>query len=75
MKHEKKLNQGQQEQHTAAGQQSGHSVERQFDNVEQLLRHDALHTPVPPRIASRLRESLAGSPAPSKAWWRRFFGS
>ncbi len=74
MKHEKKLNQAQQEQSTA-GQQHQQGVERQFESVEQLLRHDALHTPVPPQIAVRLRGSLAGSSAPSKAWWRRFFGS
>ncbi len=74
MKHEKKLNQVPQEQSTA-GQQHQQAVERQFESVEQLLRHDALHTPVPPQIAVRLRDSLAGSSAPSKAWWRRFFGS
>jgi hypothetical protein len=75
MKHEKKLSQAQQEQSAAAEQQTQKSEERQFESVEHLLRHDAVHTPVPPRIASRLRESLAGSSAPSKGWWRRFFGS
>ena len=74
MKHEKKLNQAQQEQSTI-GQQHQQGLERQFESVEQLLRHDALHTPLPPRIAQRLRESLAGSVPPPRAWWRRFFGS
>jgi hypothetical protein len=41
-----------------------------------MLRHDALHTPVPPSIAGRLEESLKQSPPPSsRAWWRRFFGA
>jgi hypothetical protein len=75
MKHEKKLSQAGQEQSATAEQQSRLSAECQFESVEKLLRHDALHTPVPPRIARRLRDSLAGFPAPPKAWWRRFFGS
>lgn len=75
MKHEKRLHQDQQEQSASAAQHQAQSAEQQFDSVEQLLRHDALHTPVPPNIVRRLRESLAGASAPSKAWWRRFFGS
>ncbi len=75
MKHEKRLKQGQQEQSASAEQHREKSAEQQFESVEQLLRHDALHTPLPPRIAQRLRESLAGSVPPPKAWWRRFFGS
>ncbi len=47
---------------------------REFGTVEELLRHDALHTPVPPSIAQRLRESIGPvAPAP-KPWWRRLFG-
>ena len=75
MKHEKKLTQGQQEQNVPAEQQAQQSVERQFESVEQLLRHDALHTPVPPAIAHRLQESVKDlSPAAARAWWRRWLG-
>jgi hypothetical protein len=38
-----------------------------------MLRHDARHTPVPPKIAHRLQESLG--PSPTRPWWRRLFGS
>jgi hypothetical protein len=48
------------------------STEREFENAEELLRHDALHTPVPPRIAQRLQESLDKTPALPQPWWRRF---
>jgi hypothetical protein len=47
----------------------------QFATVEDLLRHDALHTPVPPRIAHRLEESIGKSAPPLRPWWRRFFGT
>jgi hypothetical protein len=52
-------------------QQSGH----EFTSVEEMLRHDALHTPVPPAIAQRLQESVGQLPAPSReSWWRKIFG-
>jgi hypothetical protein len=48
----------------------------EFGSPEELLRHDATLTPVPPAIAERLKKSLEGeaSPAPSP-WWRRLLGS
>lgn len=46
---------------------------REFGSVEEMLRHDALHTPVPPNVANRLQKSI-GPAAASPAWWRRFFG-
>lgn len=45
---------------------------REFENAEELLRHDAIHTPVPPGIARRLQESLDKSPAAERPWWKRF---
>jgi hypothetical protein len=40
-----------------------------------MLRHDALHTSVPPTIAHRLAESVSQlPPPPARGWWRRFFG-
>jgi len=49
------------------------SAEREFATAEELLRHDALHTPVPPGIARRLQDSLdKEQPSPPQPWWRRF---
>ncbi len=75
MKRQSKLTIRQQEQQQAAEQQTQQNVAREFATAEELLRHDALHTPVPPSIARRLKQSIAGLPPPSRAWWRRFFGS
>jgi len=46
---------------------------REFGSPEEMLRHDALHTPVPPAIAHRLQESIGRTPPPSPAWWRKLF--
>ena len=46
-----------------------------FAGVEEMLRHDALHTPVPPRIAHRLVESIGQTTPANVSWWRRLFGS
>jgi hypothetical protein len=45
----------------------------EFPSVDEMLRHDALHTPVPPGIERRVRDSL-GEEAKPQAWWRRWFG-
>ena len=65
-----KLVQRQAQQQEAAQVQK--STELEFEHAEQLLRHDALHTPVPPRIAQRLQESLDKTPPAPRPWWRRF---
>ena len=62
-----------QEQHQVAQQQQ-QSAPLQFASAEELLRHDALHTPVPPSIARRLQESLARLPAVRPSWWQRLLG-
>jgi hypothetical protein len=76
MNHRKRLSSRQtsdEQQHTEARQHT-ESAAREFGSVEELLRHDALHTPVPPAIAVRLQDSLAKNPPP-RPWWRRWFGS
>ncbi|HPC61306.1 MAG TPA: hypothetical protein PKX23_11645 [Verrucomicrobiota bacterium] len=46
----------------------------EFNSVEELLRHDAIHTPVPPAIEHRLARALpAPPPQPAGPWWRRWF--
>ena len=71
MKHNSRLRSDEQAQQIFSGQQARET--REFSGVEELLRHDALHTPVPPSIAGRLRESI-GSLKPNRSWWRRLFG-
>jgi hypothetical protein len=46
----------------------------EFGSVEEMLRHDALHTPVPPAISYRLQESIGKAPRPATSWWQRWFG-
>jgi hypothetical protein len=60
------------EQNLVDRQQSQSVLE--FDSVEAMLRHDTDHTPVPPAIAERLRESIGGLPLPARSWWRRLLG-
>jgi hypothetical protein len=70
MKRQTKLTQQEQEQLAAAQQQTQSSSPQEFASVEELLRHDAEHTLVPPRIAHRLEESTGKLPPPSgRAWW------
>ncbi len=71
----KKLTSQQQseEQQSAAGQlQARTESAREFASVEEMLRHDALHTPVPPAVAHRLQASIRQSP--NRSWWQRLFG-
>ena len=75
MKRETKLTQKEQEQLAGEQQQTQSSAAREFGSVEEMLRHDALHTPVPPTIAHRLEESIEQSPPRvGRAWWRRLLG-
>ena len=75
-KHELKTTQAQESEELIV-QASQTQQEREFGTVEELLRHDAGQNPVPPSVAQRLEQSLAGSePAGSpKPWWRRILGS
>ena len=46
----------------------------EFSSAEELLRHDAAQTVVPPAVQERLIRSLAlESKPPEKRGWRRFF--
>ena len=46
----------------------------EFASPEAMLRHDALHTPVPPSVEHRLAESVSHWSPPVRPWWRRLFG-
>ena len=73
MKHETKLN-SQRQHENAAEHQSRQQGATKFAGVEEMLRADALHTLVPPRLADRLQHSSADCPRPARSWWQRFFG-
>jgi len=47
------------------------SPAREFASAEELLRHDASQTIVPPAIAERLSQSIQNEPKPAQSWWRR----
>jgi hypothetical protein len=75
MKRQTKLTQKEQEQLAAGQQQTQSSSAQEFASVDEMLRHDALHTPLPPTIEHRLEESVKDlPPAGSRGWWRRLLG-
>lgn len=69
MKQESK-HRSQEHQSTASASAQGANT-REFASVEELLRHDAAQTPVPPIIAERLTKSIRDLPRPSRTWWER----
>jgi hypothetical protein len=71
MKHEKKFSQ---QEHQASETQARQTTAQEFGSVEELLRHDAKQTCVPPAIAQRLNRSLQNEPCPPRSWWRRWLG-
>lgn len=76
MQRQTKLNSQEQEQvqPQSAAQQTQPASAREFATPEEMLRHDALHTPVPPTIAHRLQESIGKAPPRAPSWWRRLLG-
>lgn len=74
MKEQNRLtSQTQAQEQALTDQQTQPESAREFATAEDLLRHDALHTPVPPRIAHRLQESIGKTVPPAGPWWRRIF--
>ena len=71
-RHTSKLNQ---HEETALHQ---HSAQQQtaveFASAEEMLRHDAGQTPVPPAVAERLQRSVEQEPKPPPSLWQRLFG-
>jgi len=72
MKRQTRLTPQEQAQHDLSHQQHPQQAVTEFATAEAMLRHDAEHTPVPPSIARRLKESIAQ--VPRRSWLRRFFG-
>ena len=75
MNHRKEFQSRQEGQQTQSTQQGlTRETTREFAHADELLRHDSLHTPVPPNLAFRLAESIGPAPAKPRPWWRRLFG-
>jgi hypothetical protein len=71
MKRQTKLkSQEQQELSEVKAQQT---AAREFATPEELLRHDASQTIVPPAVGKRLNESIQQEPRRARSWWQRFF--
>ena len=62
------------QQQLAAGQKTQAQSAQEFATVEEMLRHDSIHTPVPPDIELRLQKSAAGLPGSKRSWLRKLFG-
>jgi hypothetical protein len=63
-----------QEQQQISESQSQQTAAREFATAEELLRHDAAQTKVPPSVAERLDKSLQDEPKPTRSLWRRLTG-
>jgi hypothetical protein len=49
--------------------------QREFGNVEEMLRFDAAQTPVPGKITERIQASVEREKLrPPRPWWKRLFG-
>ena len=68
MKQESKFR-SQEQQKLSHSQQS---TAQEFATAEELLRHDAAQTDVPPAIAERLTQSIAQLPQKPQSWWQRW---
>lgn len=72
MKHQTKLSQ---EQLQVAAHQTGQQAAHEFANAEELLRHDAKQTAVPPQISQRLKRTTGKAAAEQpRSWWKNLFG-
>ena len=60
------------EQEQLAALNAPQTSTREFATAEELLRHDAGRTEVPPVIAERLLKSIQNLPHPAPTWWQRW---
>jgi hypothetical protein len=63
------------QEESVSSQQQEQAKGREFASPEEMLRHDALQTVVPPGIASRLHASIQQTTPEKLSWWQRLFGS
>jgi hypothetical protein len=72
MKQQHKFSSGQQQEHIEA--RTARTAVKEFESVEELLRHDAAQTTVPPEIAQRLQQAAVETGTPKRPWWRKLLG-
>jgi len=63
-----------QKQEHVEEQQTQANTASEFANTEELLRHDAAQTTVPPQVAERLKRSTTNAAPPRSGWIKRIFG-
>ena len=67
-----------QEETTAQTQNQQQNAQQQttvqFDTAEEMLRHDAAQTDLPPAVAERLKASVAREGKSCRSFWQRVFG-
>ena len=73
-RHTSKLNQHEHEETILQQQNAQQQTAVEFASAEEMLRHDAGQTPVPPAVAERLQQSVAQEPKRSPSLWQRLFG-
>ena len=71
--HISRLNEHEHEHTTSHQQSAQQQTAVEFATTEDMLRHDAAQTPVPPAVAERLQKSVEREPRPARAWWQRWF--
>jgi hypothetical protein len=74
MKEQNKFSTGRHQEQAAEAQTSANTSALEFQSAEELLRHDAAQTSVPPEVARRLSQSITQSAPPRRPWWRKLFG-
>jgi len=73
-RHTSKLNQHEHEERALHQQGAQQQTAVEFASAEEMLRHDAGQTPVPPAVAERLQRSVDQEPKPPRSLWQRLFG-
>lgn len=69
-----KLQSSEKQETTELQQSAPQSGGREFGSVEEMLRYDVSQTTPPPKVETRLQESIAAVQASQRPWWRRWFG-
>ncbi len=72
--HTTRLNEQGREQTASHHQNVEQQAAMEFATAEEMLRHDAGQTQVPPAVAERLQQSVEREPKPARSWWQRLFG-
>jgi hypothetical protein len=59
-------------------QQLSHAAQTQtaqeFATVDDLLRYDSEHNPIPPEVERRVNDSITAEPRQPRSWWKKIFG-